>query len=163
LWNWDSKQWPCPEWWHIPTFNEWMQLMNYWAKKNNVECPKNWDKVELKSNFLKFSNDFYFPYAGIRDFDSSFLNVNVLADYWSSTSKNWLPYSFFVTNNEVYTRYSDWFIRGLSVRCFKDIYSWTGDMFIVSYDFKWWSWSVVNQMVKSWDIAERPTDPIKSW
>ena len=73
LWIWDNKQWPCPEWWHIPTIQEWNQLVDYYIKANYPDVELSTDPTGNKhiDNGIVakwFSNKFYIPRAGYRKY-----------------------------------------------------------------------------------------------
>ena len=52
------RQWPCPEWWHVPSIWEWTSIVEYIALNNNLESIY-WGDSHENYN----SNPDYFPYG----------------------------------------------------------------------------------------------------
>ena len=71
--RWDStntliaRQWPCPDWWHIPTRDEWNSLIKYWTKGKGYENAyvEYWytHTAVLSENIDEFINTFQLPAA----------------------------------------------------------------------------------------------------
>ena len=130
--NYTDRQWPCPDWYHIPSAGEWSNLIKYWhvkysrtseLKKNN-ELYNFWSDDESKE-FLEY---FKLPHAWYRVWDSAWILLQWLYwYYWTSTpyepSGPHLSYMFEINNSFI------WFsnkarTRGYSLRCFKNTYEW---------------------------------------
>ena len=166
--SWDSvRQWPCPDGYHIPTSNEWnevLSLFNIWSVSSLWTSYCDW--FSSKANC--FSEKFWLPFAGYRLWNSWNRNdLGVFMEYWAANQldeNHW--YRIFskvdypapaYLGNEVKT-------YGYSVRCFKDsasknlvlVSSWDYDLGIQStvrwredwealpipvytwYYFEWW-------------------------
>ena len=128
-----NRQWPCPEWYHVPSAWEWEKLAEYWWKQNNYPVTKSlrwwWNFPDYDPYNDKPRNEFqqYFklPMAGYRYYEDWTIS-NYEAWYWSSSPKgSWEP-------NEakaiILWQYSLWEGRywyrtyWYSIRCFKNKY-----------------------------------------
>lgn len=61
-----DRQWPCPQWYHIPSLWEWLLLVKYWADANNKAnnyYPERW-VLELNRWYSEFRKYFKMPLAG---------------------------------------------------------------------------------------------------
>ena len=85
--TWDSseghdymRQWPCPDWYHVPSGGEIIELVSLWSNANNVTTTPN-DKLAINisrySGFYDFLDDFWIPLNGRIDY-----NVTSSADDW---------------------------------------------------------------------------------
>ena len=170
-----NRQWPCPDWRHVPSEWEWNNLFVYWY--NSV---KSWNlstsslQKITRTNLAKdFSEIFSIPFAGDRNFGSARLSdVGSYIHLWSSSPSN---------NHNSYGSYSNahhlsslnvnsvWLwannrSMGESLRCFSDDYlftqpsmtihpnGWTGAMIIVEWD-----------TIKSLWIPNRDAHSIFEW
>ena len=129
---WDSsmevvKKWPCPEWWHVPSTNEWQSLVSLWCKNNkgNTSC----------SDWEWLARDLLLPPAGARKYNSvSYDNKGVYGDYLACTAysngayRMWFGKTVIVSNQN--GNKSIWF----PVRCFRN----SQDKIIVTYHTNWW-------------------------
>ena len=170
LWTWDNKQWPCPEWWHVPTAKEWSQLLEFYVYENNPNNTgslKDSDGYNWISNVVDvaswFAHYFQIPFAGRRNYrDAEVEDQGSKVYLWSSTPNNGSARSLTLDSSNVYADTTSFRAHGFSVRCFKNTYSWTWDTFTVTYDFNGWSWSTASINVLSWEKAIEPSEPIKS-
>ena len=167
-----QRQWPCPEWWHVPSIWEWSKLVNFWFDYNH----KNWynDPERLYrylGNYwlthLEWSiapwmiiEDLLIPWAWLRNdwLGSKYQNE----DYWywyyySSTPWIYLYIykSGFNPDQSVYYR-RDWY----SVRCFKNVYN--PDIYTVTFNTNWWH-NYESKQIAKWTKLMLYTDPMKFW
>ena len=133
-WDRNLRQWPCPEWWHVPSAWEWSMLVNYWYYTNYSAHPSLSSNLYYFSDSTKreaFMNYFNIPFAGRRDYsDASLYGQGFIGSYWSSSpdsvsspdsaSSNYTR----LLSLDSYVDTSDYLSRayGRSVRCFKDSY-----------------------------------------
>jgi len=130
------RQWPCPDWYHIPSNGEWQSLLEIWAKHY-------WNWLKLHGSHLvrafnnnnnssalftsavaQFREDFKIPLAGSRDRYRAYLWwIGQVADFWSSSP--YIDYdavhSFSVGINSVAAGGTEPFANANSIRCFKNI------------------------------------------
>ena len=119
--SWDNvRQWPCPEWYHIPTKKEWdttMSLFSTWFSSSLWSSYCDW-----LSKASCFSEIFSFPFAGYR-FRTNWTkrDVGVYYEYWASDSyseDNW--YRMFSNDTNGPYGGNSQKTYGYSIRCFKD-------------------------------------------
>jgi len=112
----EAMQWPCPEWYHVPSSGEWLGLSTMLWYDGII----NSDASKQAGNILR--NELYFPFAGYRLKSSAGVNYQgTIANYWSSTAYS-AAYAY--TPSFI----SDWLrpqgksyrSDGFSVRCFKN-------------------------------------------
>jgi len=132
-WNWDNntnwywltstnpiewRQWPCPEWSHVPSIGEWDAVLEWWLGYNSGTF-----------NLTNFSKNFKIPFAGYRYYNKKVLFVEnkPLASIWTSS-----PYStqmayivlldsYSYGNDVNYVLNAQTRVNGYSVRCFTDV------------------------------------------
>ena len=137
LYNWYAVNDPrglAPEGWHIPSSNEWKQLINYFGGAEEAG-----NKLRSNSNISNKSeeliiNHFYSVPSGIRDIgiretSKNFYDFGVKS-YWWTSSKNDIynpeylaVYSSkFISIDNQYPIFTGWHYNdvGMSVRCVKD-------------------------------------------
>jgi len=126
--QWYKRQWPCPEWYHVPSEWERNKLMTiyrnskwWWSDlqygNNNLLFVLN-----LSEKISEFRNDLKIPFGWIRNHnDSNFIWSN-LANLWSSSFNAGKAYYFYFIGSERTATSTDdlapWY--GFSVRCFKN-------------------------------------------
>ena len=174
--NGETRQWPCPSWYHVPSIEEWSTLMLYWDKTKN---PSNYKDYHTSVNMInddKFMSVFKLSLGGYYD-DQDGNNDKKLDQgfYWSSSPYNYdgsyvgYPYArFFILDPD------DMAIRdqismgdGLSVRCFKDSPKASEVFTIIFYenwgDLLWATWNdgewTLIQKVESWKKIQKPINP----
>ncbi len=109
--NWESSdpswgQWPCPNWYHIPTKDEWVWIFNVWWWWSN------WDNI---SNALKI------PYAWIRSRNHGALATDWYnAQYWSSTPSFNSALCIIFRSDYVNLDGNSYRAQWHPIRCFKD-------------------------------------------
>ena len=127
LTNYEERQWPCPEWWHVPSVWEWWLLIKYWdvLSGNNSTWWSNW-LFYLNSNYSAFQEYFKLPFAGGRDYSTADLSyLGSLGSYWSSSPNSaGSTHARLLDLSSSHVRASSYGKRatGLSVRCFRDSY-----------------------------------------
>ena len=147
LWWWNSsldedKQWPCPNWYHVPSRGEWSKMANL------LNIGQSW-------NIL--IDTFKLPQAG--SIDSDWLTTRIWNNAWYRTS----PMNvFYFTNTSVsYNAWTSelWASHGHSVRCFKD-----SVVRQIVYHFNWWSTTstMPTYTVKWWQSWNYLTYPSRS-
>ena len=155
------RQWPCPEWYHVPSAWEWQELMMLWCNANSDIC--SWSVITTqngeyaRANYLNksgiwtaFSNDLQLPLAGNRSYyDGAVYHQGNYAYYWSSSPRGGSnpkgAWSLFFYSNDVNP--SDYSSRayGKSLRCFKNSYvelPKTLNLFFMSDGEEVWTWEV---------------------
>lgn len=135
FYNFSDRQWPCPDWWHVPNIGEWSKLVDYRAEQYKVNNPgfelqSSWGLSLFENNSdasLSLRNYFKLPLAWVT---TTYKVVN-LWEIWfylssSPNIENW-PEKYYVlwlwVNNTVGWAASyvyRWYWS--SVRCFKNIY-----------------------------------------
>ena len=165
-----DRQWPCPDWYHVPSRWERWTLFTYWISKytwdwnelNELEYLEGFPEIYSGNDAAvqQFREDFKISFAGFRRENSA--QIDALWDHtslWSSSTRSWYSNYFFVHTSQIIEIYSNYRTRGKSVRCFKNT---TPALPYIEFFADWesiWSWTVV-----SWTIASgiRPSDPQKS-
>ena len=150
----ENRQWPCPEWYHIPSAWEWEKLVDYWKKsytyENNVvlNLDSNMDTEKKKAS--EFINYFelplqynYEPYKESYDIvrRNMILNNSSSPTYWyyrSSTPSGSSSYNLTIYNKWIYPKntYSNY--RWQNIRCFSNEYN-QGDKYTLTLNTNsWW-------------------------
>ncbi len=127
------RQWPCPEWYHVPSQWEQWTLFKYWVDNYTGTTS---DTVILSGTYplqsfsgyyaasIQFQNDFKIPFAGNRSLGALVLNVWRNAYLWSSSpsrsSGSWGGAGYFILYSGSAALRSITRANGMSVRCFKD-------------------------------------------
>lgn len=121
----------CPTDWHVPTINEWNDLMNELdplsrdKNKTNVgHLLKEPGTLHWKSPNTNSNNATGFTAlpAGERDYDGGFIGVNILGNWWSSTEFSTTEAWYWTINyyNDNVESYHNRKATGYSIRCVKD-------------------------------------------
>jgi hypothetical protein len=114
-WTWtnEDRQWPCPDWYHIPSTWEWKSLSTFWI-----------NSALWASNNNNFHNKLFFPLAGYRRWDTAVLDSQTINGYyWSSSPSDTVASSAYflsISNNSVYSQGNQFRGFGRSIRCFKN-------------------------------------------
>ena len=110
----EERQWPCPEWFHVPSYIEWKNLISI---RKSIEYPK-----ELESDWVylwrKLRDDLLLPWAWWLRFN----NDVTPHDRWSvwyyrSSSPSWFTLT---STNSAITSSRSYRSAVFSVRCFKN-------------------------------------------
>ena len=132
--NYEDRQWPCPDWYHVPSAWEWWLLVKYWQKTYGNSTILNWwnGQYGFVSNEARqeFMNYFKLPLAWA--IDSRDASMRMLGDegmYWSSTAGSandgYANHLIIYSDNNptsVFATAESPRIEGYSVRCFKNTY-----------------------------------------
>jgi len=129
----EERQWPCPDWYHVPSAWEWNEVMSRWAAEytwawNSLILSVSNNFISFQSNpwaSLAFRNSFYIPFAWYRNYNASVYNLGSYARLWTSSpdltySYNWSFSKYFsigptaASYNSIYR--SEWY----SLHCFKN-------------------------------------------
>ena len=136
-----NRQWPCPDWYHIPSIWEWNELLELWLPTTTYEGDMEKEYSEDKLFYIltnddwlriNFQKDFKIPSAGYRNFyDGKILDIESSAQLWSSSPNSDKVTEWWVSPN--YARYfsadkygiishrSTSRANAFSLRCFKNI------------------------------------------
>ena len=178
--NVDNRQWPCGEWYHVPSAWERYELMMLWCNANSEIC--SWSVIKtlngeeyvwanhLNSNgiWTEFSNDLYLPFAGYRYYSGNYpMSQERSAEYWSSSPRKG-TYSSYVWRMSIYQNRVDprsYNNRALgqSIRCFKNTYvtlTKTLTLNFISEGYQW-TWEIAENM--TWAIPEETNAITKTW
>ena len=169
--NWNTRQWPCPEGYHVPSIWEWNALITYWYNTKNPSSAKSYTSLN-SFNDSSFKTAFKLPLAGGRNYSSAGLDSQGSDGYyWSSSpyGSDYPYYARYLTLNSSYVNASSYSFRalGFSVRCFKDS-SLAPETYTLELDANGWDllWAdangKLNQKVESWKKAQEPVSPTKA-
>jgi uncharacterized protein (TIGR02145 family) len=151
LYNWYAVNYTnglCPKGWHVPSDDEWAQLIDYLAAQgfpnsnvpngagnalkscrqvnsplggdcNSTEHPR-WDSHGARHGFDEYG--FSGLPSGIRTFSGTFAFIGDFGWWWSSTEIHSVNawYRYLNNSNDQVTRYNDNKTYGYAVRCLKD-------------------------------------------
>ena len=94
-----DRQWPCPNWYHIPSLWEWLLLTKYWADANNKTYNYYPERgvLELNQWYSEFRKHFKIPLAG--EYYTSGSNDIFESNYWNYLDGNDYEY------DSVFTRF----------------------------------------------------------
>lgn len=114
-WAWTTaiwRQWPCPNWWHVPSVADWQLACNNitWTTCTNWMAYNSLILSKLK-----------IPLAGYRNWSNwAYTDEFWNASYWSSSPISFVSYGFHFSNSvidkSVNTNRSYW----ISIRCIKN-------------------------------------------
>ena len=168
LWWWSaaansdvSRQWPCPEWYHVPYTTEWLATKNLFDKRATTEA---WSTYcsSLTNSAIQYCMPaaLGLPFAGSRYYSSS--NVNspgTYGLYWSSTAYSADgAYNLAFNSSSLYPQDGYGRSYGFSVRCYKNSPTLT-----LSFDSNWGT-SVASQTnFRRWQARlSKPTNPTRT-
>ena len=176
-WNWDNwtniwwlawnnyseRQWPCPDWYHIPSIWELDKLLDMWLKnkylKQNISL---W--VFQHTSFSTgvrsqlFQEELLLPSAWFRySYDYLVQRQWTNAIYLSSTPGRWLSFSNDATDTYQWVSRASW----QSIRCFKNQ---TDELetYSVTFNSKWWTSIPTLYSEKNKTLKKLPKTPIKN-
>ena len=160
------RQWPCPEWYHVPSAWEWQELMMLWCNANPDIC--SWSVIKTQNGeyawanslqeedwiiWLAFFTDLQLPRAGSRYYRDGAVDQGNNGSYWSSSPRGgsdpelaWLLYFDW---DGVDPSISSRRAYGQSLRCFKNSYvelPKTLNLFFMSDGEEVWTWEVTENM-----------------
>ena len=106
LYNWDAAKAACPKGWHLPTDEEWQQLMDF---------------LEENAGRKLINGDFKALPGGYRDTAGSFTNVSYSGCWWSATESGANAWDRYLNYTEArVSSATSGKAYGFSVRCIKD-------------------------------------------
>ena len=122
LYDWETAKTVCPSDWHLPSDNEWMQLINYLGG-DSIAGGKLKSISDWVSPNTRASNESGFSaIAGGGLIEGSFNYVGLLGGFWSSTQMDatgaW--YRFLSNDKANAGQYHLGKKYGISVRCMRD-------------------------------------------
>ena len=109
--DYSAMRWPCPEWFHVPSKNEWAAITTVWIYL--------WGG---NNDWTNFGVAFKLPFAGTRIYSSAEVSdQGTKAFYWSYTKYSTNSAYYFRANSTSFgTNYAYYRAHGLSLRPFKD-------------------------------------------
>ena len=110
----EERQWPCPEWFHVPSYLEWKKLISI---RKSIEFPK-----ELENDWIylwrKLRDDLLLPWAWWLRFNSDVTPHDRWSGwYYRSSSPSWFTQT---STNSAITSSRSYRSAVFSVRCFKN-------------------------------------------
>ena len=169
LWWWSSysnpdidRQWPCPEWYHVPYTTERRTTKNLFDKRALSEAWSTYcnsiDPTNTGSQYCMPAT-LGLPFDGRRHYTSAGVDLQrKYANYWSSTASS-IKYAntFYIYSDTFYPKYESRRAYGFSIRCFKDT-TWV----ILSYDTKWWT-AITSSTKRRWFAkSTAPSNPTRT-
>ena len=157
-WNWETeskanadtdKQWPCPNWYHVPGRYEWVATKNLFDKWSITQA---WDTYcnSLTNSAIQYCMPAVLglPFAGLRLRSSAGVYYQGARGYYWSSSRFNANYAYYLNFGSTALSPQDNRYRayGFSVRCFKNSPSLTltfdsngGSSVASQTNFKWWN------------------------
>ena len=174
-----AMQWPCPAWYHVPSINEWSNVLKMYHDMNPKWSTIEWWDILVEPAFAwlepityrvesvafrkAFQDTFYISLAWFRNNDYQLTNQWSEARFWTSTpdeSDEIKSRRFYVGNNVVDSINSKERVYGYSVRCFQNTDD--SDTVTLSFDTRWWS-TIQPILWPAWENYFEPSTPIKEW
>ena len=168
-----DRQWPCPEWYHVPSAWEWWLLVKYYGDIYTTPVALN------VSNWLYYFTDtdassgfrgsFHIPFAGYRNYGTaSPYFQGSYGDYWSSSpyeiDSPKLAHNLNLSSSIVYANGYSRRALGQSVRCFSNDYLFTQPSMTINTN--WWTgWMVLVEWntIKSYTAPKKDKYVFKWW
>jgi len=144
LWEWtdEDRQWPCPNWYHVPSTYEWWSLYD-------VRMNSRTESAEDNLIWNQFSKDLKLPYAGYMYSYSSTPWTSLRGSYGYYLSSS--PYSnetdvydLWIYSENLGTHGMTNRVTGRSVRCFKNTQSDNKVSFYTE------SWEKISEIYLKW-------------
>jgi len=112
----EAMQWPCPEWYHVPSSGEWLGLSTM------LWYDRTYDSNASIQAINSLRNELYLPFAGYRGYSSAGVRYRgTYADYWSSTAYSAdTAYRLYFNSAGLDPQHGYNRSNGFSVRCFKN-------------------------------------------
>jgi len=167
------KQWPCPEWYHVPDIKEWEKVINLILNKYNLTwnlvIPNRYTNNRVYYSWYIVSKELNLPFAGSRLWNDTLGNRGDRGYYQTTSAyenSNSSIYFYFYSN--LSTSSSSWdgiwigsnyFKDFYSVRCFKDY-----PIKNLVLNTNWWTVGTYPTKTARWweDSVQLPT-PTKTW
>jgi len=178
--NGETRQWPCPTWYHVPSAWEWNTVTTYWYNTTNpgniasYTTLNSWSSVSTSS----FSSIFKIPLAGMRGSAGSVQDQWSVGRYWTSSPAmvigehdivSYVPHQLYFNSQYIETMWREHRDRGFgfSIRCFKDSPN-AAETRIITFnenggDLLWATWNdgewTLIQKVEIWKKVQQPVNP----
>ena len=154
-WQWtkDDRQWPCPNWYYVPSEKDWNDVYTYlsWWSSGNSNLA------------IKISNDLLLPPVGYRDYRGYMLYQCTYGSYRTSSPREnnieWAKmFNVKINNNSIGI---SWHYRGnaVAVRCFKNLKNEN----IVFIHPNWWINAVIGVNGKTLKTLGNPQKTDNDW
>ena len=182
--NGSTRQWPCPEGYHVPSAMEWSTLIQYFALYDGFEIRQHdgnlystswWVAHKYSQNFMKTLK---IPYAGYLD-ENTWLPTRYHLVWNNGAWIEW--YSYYLSSSAISGRYmvfiTDWYDIALressiskawTLRCFKDSPN-APQILTVTFDEEdgelLWAdenWKLTRK-VDYWKTIQEPIAPTMDW
>ncbi len=117
-----ARKWPCGDWYHVPTYDDWMWLVDLRASLKGETITYSEPGYKEFSVPDAFGTDLLLPKAGGRDYGSAG-SVGDQGDYglyWSSTPNGTDAYHLTFDSSRVSAYFDYYRAYGFSVRCFEN-------------------------------------------
>jgi hypothetical protein len=152
-----DRQWPCPEWYHVPDNWEWLLVYDLFIKEKKQNT--NYCTWDLLGETKCLASKLKLPFAGYRNYsDASIGSQWSQAYYQSSTPSSDWSYRFLLNNDKAYINFSQYRTYAFPVRCFKNVSN------ILTFNPN--NWLNSTSMIIRWrDLLNdiKPLKPIKDW
>ena len=121
-----NRQWPCPDWYHVPSAWEWNMLLSYFAQekilKYNIRSGLYY--YNLAWLWTEFQEIFKIPFAGFRMWSTSKISsVGSYDDLRTSTpvsSSSTNSFAFQLNSSATNAHNNFYRTYGFSIRCFRN-------------------------------------------
>ena len=168
IWGKEDRQWPCPEWYYIPSVSDWSEILV--AQRN---ASLNYDV------YSTISSDLILPPIWGRQV-RTILDLWIgIVWYWTSSEKGNSAYSISYTKSELELPRTSWRSTGRHVRCLKkssnknklDIHSNSWKNVIIAFTWDVWEWRItsLSEPIRDsgtfwwWYSDENYTNQIHKW
>ena len=163
-----GRQWPCPEWYHIPSMWELNELRIIWYNNKYDANLAVGDLVFLRSNTQidqEFSKDLLAPYAWGRDYDWDSWVLAEISWYTSTPAfiEGYIGKAYFLnlyrdSSSHIHMAFEMPRTMAYPIRCFKDEKIINNpDAITVKFNANWWdsitTWSVEVALGDTLDIS----------
>ena len=148
-----DRQWPCPEWYHVPSAWEQWKLVEYLASSNsNLTFTGTSPLYNLQGFFAwaMLRGVFNMPAAAERIYaNGNIWRLGAYSYVWSSSPNGMYAYGREIEQYEVYVHSFGHRADGYSVRCFRDEpFSSQFSLRVSVFDENWinelWSWEIIS-------------------
>ena len=166
LWWWEEsdvshRQWPCPDWYHVPSVDEWRWLVtsysnviNGWLKLSRyLLLPAAWyrDRWFWTVGSINWNWNYVYASSSLNWSDISKRIVYTLVSVWDGDLK--------VSNSQDNNPKHEWSANGISVRCLKnEVNTWATAIDKNDIHLRWWTKAIIS-MLSSWEVIaiQNPT------
>ena len=171
LWWWDEdevshKQWPCPQWYHVPSVDEWRWVVTSYSSTKNwwmmlsryLLMPAAWYRDRGYSESVLWTINWNWNYV----YASSSLNSNnisgrivyVLVRKWDGD---------LAVSKGTDTYQHEWSSNWISVRCLKnEVNTWIEAIDDSDIHLNWWGKAIIS-LLSSWEVKLLQNPTRDSW